>query len=116
MTNNCYSIIFDKNTFPNISIPQIQNSNSFTYDKPNIKCINGQELTDNKLCICYPGWVDDNSVLSNSILKCNKIIPGFTNSSSNQNLQVVTPNMSNIIFLPTNGSVNTNITPVRFIY
>lgn len=115
MTNSCNPIAFDSNSFPNNTyyspIQKTENINSLN---SNFSCINGKEIPENKLCICYPGWYDENSLSSpNIIYKCNKLIPGFSNSSSsisNNNINSFNTSGNQVLF--NNETMTINSIPV----
>ena len=117
LTNQCLPIEPDTDSFPNNTLIQnstLTGSNNSTLSAPDINCLNGKEIPNSNLCICYPGWTDDNT--SNTqpslIMKCNGKIPGFSNSTSGNSTQ---SNSSNFIIInPTNSTTNTNIIPVNF--
>jgi hypothetical protein len=62
---------------------------------PKINCVNGFTPTSSSICVCYKGWTDENTGnTSNVIQKCNRVLDGFSNQTTNSNNN-------------TNGNLNT---------
>jgi hypothetical protein len=103
---------YDNSFFPNTT--QVQNNtqqNGQSIKIPKVKCINGQETPESQICLCYPGWIDDNTSSLNVdyILKCNKILEGFSNITSDN--KTITNSSNSFYIVPSNITV-TDFIPV----
>jgi hypothetical protein len=100
LTNKCGPIISNYSTFPNTSITTKIKNDDNLISVPKIVCVNGISIQDSSICVCYPGWKDNNfSPNTNSInvvQKCNGIIEGFKNVSNSSSSNVSHTNSDSI--------------------
>jgi hypothetical protein len=115
LTNLCQQTKFDNSLFPNTTNSLNKTESEKSIQIPKIKCLNGEEIPDSQICVCYSGWTDDNSSNTNGdfILKCNQIIPGFSNLTFD-NSTVKNPTSSFFISKSGSNITVTDILPVQF--
>lgn len=109
LTNTCSRIIPDYSDFPEFPLNKTSLPIEGAILIPKINCVNGYFPTNSTICVCYPGWIDNE--ISNdekSVNKCTETIPGFRNQTGNNSIDQDLVNYGNNEYTRNSTIINMN--------